>query len=262
MRPSHLSTILRAQGRCARSNRNLNNATTFNTCPALLNAYQYPQACHDEHRNHAVRGLPMRYYHAPSTSRRRIMMAELLASSQRQIQRSFVAITKTSASSPEVTTAQPIQNQSMVQETSAQNENIIQQDIDSIIITASAVQQINHLANLKRPDQPEQLFLRVYVDPGGCSGFQYKFELENRDDEDVINDEEDILVNCINPADGTEALVVIDEASLELLEGSTIDYVRELIRSSFTVSSNPNSESACGCGSSFAIKNFEKNNAL
>jgi len=50
--------------------------------------------------------------------------------------------------------------------------------------------------------------------------------------------------------------VVVDEGSLELIQGCTVDFVREMIRSSFAILDNPQSESACGCGSSFAVKNF------
>lgn len=58
-----------------------------------------------------------------------------------------------------------------------------------------------------------------------------------------------------------EAKVVVDSASFDLVKGSTVDYVQEMIRSSFAVVNNPQSESACGCGSSFAIKNFSANPA-
>ena len=75
-------------------------------------------------------------------------------------------------------------------------------------------------------------------------------------DDGPIDDEEDVVVE----RDGKQ--VVVDTSSLELLRGSTIDYEQELIRSAFTVINNPQSESACGCGSSFAIKNFTSNPAI
>lgn len=56
--------------------------------------------------------------------------------------------------------------------------------------------------------------------------------------------------------------VVVDEGSFELIRGATVDFVQEMIRSSFAVVNNPQSESACGCGSSFAVKNFASNPAL
>lgn len=56
--------------------------------------------------------------------------------------------------------------------------------------------------------------------------------------------------------------VVVDPDSFELVRGATVDYVQEMIKSSFAVVNNPQSESACGCGSSFAIKNFTANPAI
>jgi iron-sulfur cluster assembly accessory protein len=53
--------------------------------------------------------------------------------------------------------------------------------------------------------------------------------------------------------------VVVDPASVPFLRGAKVDFVEEMIRSGFAVVDNPNSESACGCGSSFALKNFEEN---
>jgi iron-sulfur cluster assembly accessory protein len=97
-------------------------------------------------------------------------------------------------------------------------------------------------------------FLRVFVDAGGCSGFTYQFEVDSELDED-----EDIVV--IAAAD-TRPRIVVDETSLGFLQGSTLDYVQEMIKSSFVVAENPQSESACGCGSSFAVKNFSANPAL
>mmetsp|Transcript_31084 Transcript_31084/g.36949 ORF Transcript_31084/g.36949 Transcript_31084/m.36949 type:complete len:276 (+) Transcript_31084:203-1030(+) len=133
------------------------------------------------------------------------------------------------------------------------------QDNDSIHITASAVQQIHRLANAKRPDAPANLYLRVYVDAGGCSGFEYKFELEFKDDDDTLIDPDEDVIISASMADGSLPIeVVVDQSSLDLIQGCTVDFVREMIRSTFAILDNPQSESACGCGSSFAVKNFEK----
>ena len=83
-------------------------------------------------------------------------------------------------------------------------------------------------------------FMRVAVEGGGCSGFQYifSFDDERRDDDHVFFNE------------GVQ--VVVDDTSLELLRGSELDYVEELIGSYFQVN-NPNASSSCGCGTSFSI---------
>eukprot|EP00466_Bigelowiella_natans_P017356 jgi/Bigna1/56650/estExt_Genewise1Plus.C_1100032 len=91
----------------------------------------------------------------------------------------------------------------------------------------------------------EDFRLRVRVDSGGCSGFQYEFVLEPMKAE---NEEGDSVF------EENGATVVVDEASMEFLKGSTIDYEQELIGSKFIVAANPNSESACGCGVSFSPK--------
>jgi len=83
--------------------------------------------------------------------------------------------------------------------------------------------------------------LRVAVLAGGCSGFQYRFELDREPQSD------DIVIE----RDG--ARVLIDPASLDLLGGAELDYTDELMGSHFTVR-NPNATSACGCGTSFSIE--------
>ena len=84
------------------------------------------------------------------------------------------------------------------------------------------------------------LMLRVAVEGGGCSGFQYQFDLVDEAQPDDLRVERD----------GAAALV--DEVSLVLLKGSEIDFVDELAGAEFRVR-NPNAKSSCGCGVSFSI---------
>jgi iron-sulfur cluster insertion protein len=84
------------------------------------------------------------------------------------------------------------------------------------------------------------LMLRVAVDGGGCSGFQYRFDLVDTVEDDDLRVERD----------GAAALV--DVVSLALLKGSEIDFVDELAGAEFRVR-NPNAKSSCGCGVSFSI---------
>lgn len=116
----------------------------------------------------------------------------------------------------------------------------------NLTITDACWKQIHHLTHNK-PDNP---YLRLYVDAGGCSGFQYKFELDT-----APPDKEDVVLANNN------VRLVIDTGSLDFLQGATVDYVQEMIKSAFAVTNNPQSESACGCGSSFALKNFAANPA-
>ena len=82
--------------------------------------------------------------------------------------------------------------------------------------------------------------LRVSVEGGGCSGFSYKFDLVREPQPDDI---------VVGP---DSAAVVIDPVSLMYMEGSTIDFVDDLIGQSFQVD-NPNATASCGCGTSFSI---------
>ncbi len=88
--------------------------------------------------------------------------------------------------------------------------------------------------------QGKPAILRLSVEGGGCSGFQYKFELADAPEEG----------DTIAETDGVKLLV--DEVSLGLLEGSEVDYVESLGGAAFKVT-NPQAASGCGCGSSFAI---------
>ena len=82
--------------------------------------------------------------------------------------------------------------------------------------------------------------LRISVEGGGCSGFQYKFDVEKARAEDDL-----VIIR-----DG--ATVVVDPASVPFLEGSEVDFVDDLIGASFRVE-NPNATASCGCGTSFSI---------
>jgi iron-sulfur cluster insertion protein len=82
--------------------------------------------------------------------------------------------------------------------------------------------------------------LRVAVLAGGCSGFQYRFEL------DAAQQDDDLVIERAG------ARIVVDSVSLDLLAGGELDYTDELMGSHFAVR-NPNAKSACGCGTSFSV---------
>jgi len=88
--------------------------------------------------------------------------------------------------------------------------------------------------------EPSGTALRISVSGGGCSGFQYGFDL------DASRAEDDLVLE----RDG--ATVLIDQVSIPFMDGSEIDYVDDLIGQSFQIK-NPIATSSCGCGTSFAI---------
>ena len=104
--------------------------------------------------------------------------------------------------------------------------------IKEIKFTDKAIKQINLL--LSKKDKGS--FFRIAIKGGGCSGFQYDFSYENKPDEN------DLIQNNI----------LIDKQSADMLKGSEIDYVEELIGESFKIN-NPQTKSSCGCGVSFSL---------
>jgi len=103
-------------------------------------------------------------------------------------------------------------------------------------VTVAAARRVSNLA--AKENRPDAL-LRLTVMGGGCAGFRYGFAFdESIEDDDVV-------------FENAGARVVTDHASLELLNGATLDYVEDLAGSAFQIL-NPNAQSSCGCGNSFS----------
>ena len=106
-----------------------------------------------------------------------------------------------------------------------------------IIVTESAAKRI---AFLREQEQVGSANLRIAVSGGGCSGFQYGLSFDDQTNPD----------DRVFERDGVA--VVIDDVSLDLLNGAEVDFVEDLMGASFQIR-NPNAASSCGCGNSFSI---------
>ncbi len=104
-------------------------------------------------------------------------------------------------------------------------------------LTENATKQVK---NLIASEGNPNLKLRIMITSGGCSGFSYNFSLD-----DQIKEDDEVFT-----FDGVDVLV--DEASLPFVDGAQLDYVTDLMGSSFQMT-NPNATSECGCGSSFSV---------
>ena len=104
-------------------------------------------------------------------------------------------------------------------------------------VTSNAARRIETLI---AAEDRSGLRMRVEVQGGGCSGFQYQFKFD-----DILSDDDHIF-----EANGID--VVVDDTSLDLLDGAELDYVEELIGAFFQVN-NPNAASSCCCGTSFSV---------
>lgn len=106
----------------------------------------------------------------------------------------------------------------------------------SVVLTQNAARRIKQIA---ATEASAKLF-RVSVEGGGCSGFQYKFDLVGEPESgDLVIEREG-------------ARMLVDPVSLDYLKGSEIDFVDDLMGATFRVR-NPNAQSACGCGTSFSL---------
>jgi iron-sulfur cluster insertion protein len=106
-----------------------------------------------------------------------------------------------------------------------------------VVLTESAARRI---AVLKEQEQAGSALLRIAVSGGGCSGFQYGFSFDDQRNEDDL----------VFERDGVG--VVVDDVSLDLLNGAEIDFVEDLMGAAFQIR-NPNAASSCGCGNSFSV---------
>jgi len=105
-----------------------------------------------------------------------------------------------------------------------------------LTITERAAKRIGQILK----SEGDGAMLRISVEGGGCSGFQYKFNVErNKADDDTVISRDAVMV-------------LVDPASVPFLSGSEVDFVDDLIGASFRIN-NPNAKASCGCGTSFTL---------
>ena len=109
---------------------------------------------------------------------------------------------------------------------------------EKFTVTDNAAKRIAFL--MQQEENPEAVFLRIEVQGGGCSGFQYNYDFDTtRKDDDIFIEKQG-------------ARVAIDPTSLPFVEGSALDFVETLGSAAFEIK-NPNATANCGCGNSFSI---------
>ena len=107
-----------------------------------------------------------------------------------------------------------------------------------VIFHSSAAKKVREIME-EDPNIPDDISLRVYIQGGGCSGFQYGFTFDGKQDGDEVVVTEGITL-------------LVDPMSFQYLVGSVVDYTSGLQGSQFVVR-NPNATTTCGCGSSFTV---------
>ncbi|CAG5866369.1 unnamed protein product [Menidia menidia] len=106
---------------------------------------------------------------------------------------------------------------------------------EKVNLTDSCVKRLSEI--MKKGE-----YLRIHVEGGGCSGFQYKFSVDSG-----VNEDDRVF-------EQGGVGIIVDQDSLEFVKGATVDFSQELIRSTFQVLKNPRAEQGCSCGSSFSVK--------
>ncbi|KAE8684840.1 Iron-sulfur cluster assembly 2-like protein [Hibiscus syriacus] len=116
------------------------------------------------------------------------------------------------------------------------SESFESPSLDAVHMTDSCIKRMKELQS------SDNKMLRLSVETGGCSGFQYVFDLD-----DKTNPDDRAFVR-----EGVK--LVVDDISYDFVKGATVDYVEELIRSAFVVTTNPSAVGGCSCKSSFMVK--------
>lgn len=128
---------------------------------------------------------------------------------------------------------------SAIEDSSSSPSSSSRQTQESIHLTDNCILRLKELQQ-KEASNAEKM-LRLSVETGGCSGFQYVFLLDDKKNDD----------DRIFEKDGVK--LVVDDISYDFVKGATVDYVEELIRSAFLVSTNPSAVGGCSCKSSFMV---------
>lgn len=105
-------------------------------------------------------------------------------------------------------------------------------------LTTGALARVTELIS---DEGDPKLKFRVFIEPGGCSGFEYGFGFEEAIETDYVMPQDDVVS------------VIVDKEHFELLKNATVDYVQDLQGSRFMVI-NPNAKNTCGCGTSFCVE--------
>ncbi|CAJ1885651.1 unnamed protein product [Sphenostylis stenocarpa] len=125
---------------------------------------------------------------------------------------------------------------SVVHHASSSSDSVV----EPVCMTENCVRKIKELD--AGESSADRKLLRLSVETGGCSGFQYAFNLDDR-----INSDDRVFER-----DGCK--LVVDNISYDFVKGATVDYVEELIRSAFVVTENPSAVGGCSCKISFMVK--------
>ncbi|KAH4605173.1 hypothetical protein HBH82_117580 [Parastagonospora nodorum] len=220
---------------CASCLRLARRSSSMGTARSLRTLQQASRAFSRITATATLRPLYLNFL-APNASKQELSLLSFYRASTSQLSTQR-AIRRTFATSSDPSTARPAQ--------AVQNPRT--DDSGKPMQIAISPRASNRLYAISSGDKNPNLALRVSIESGGCHGFQYLMDLTDLGKEPAS--EEDTVF------EGEKGeKIVVDESSLELLNGSTVDYTMELIGSQFKITGIPGATSSCGCGTSFDIK--------